>query len=104
LQLLNKSKTQSCKSSAQTLINSQRPQNKNTSTEATSALDPTFQSPVIQSSQSAAGQAADSGDIIYKSGTLNPLLLHIKLKEINRPIGKSAFHYSWISQPLFIRT
>jgi hypothetical protein len=52
----------------------------------------------------AAAAAADSGDIIYKSGTPNPLLLHIKLKEINRPIGKSAFHYSWISQPLFIRT
>jgi hypothetical protein len=45
---------------------------------------------------------ADSSDIIYASGTFNPHLLHIAPSDTHRPLWRSEFHYSWISQPLHI--
>lgn len=49
------------------------------------------------------GAATDSSDIIYQSGIFNPFLLSIDPADIHHPIWKSGFHYSWISQPLFVR-
>ena len=51
----------------------------------------------------AATSAADSGDVIYKSGNFNPFLLHINPRDTSGSIWKSEFHLSWIPQPLFVR-
>lgn len=47
--------------------------------------------------------AADSGDIIYKSGITNPFLFDKSSPYRSRPIWTSHYHNSWVSPPLFVR-
>ena len=52
-----------------------------------------------------AATAADSGDIVYKSGITNPFLFERSSNRpsLSQPIWTSEFHNSWVSSPLFIR-
>lgn len=51
-----------------------------------------------------AAAAADSDDIVYKSGLTNPFLFEKSLSpRAAQPIWSSRFHKSWVSPPLLVR-